>query len=55
MTLKLCSIDIMRLVSSVIASVVPAFIFSSLTDFFGSPYCSDAHNRMLNEMLCTIV
>jgi len=44
-----------QLLSRVIVLVLPASIFESLTIFFGSPQCRDAINRMLNEMLGTIV
>jgi len=37
MTLKLCSIDIIRLICRVIVSVSPACIFEPLAIFFGSP------------------
>jgi hypothetical protein len=53
MTLRLYSIDIIRSLSRVIVSGIPAFIFESLFIFFGSPKCSDATSRMLNEMLGT--
>jgi len=36
MTVRLCSIDIIRLLSQVIVSGLPAFIFESLVIFFGS-------------------
>jgi len=55
MTLRLCLIDIIQSLSRVIVSVLPAFIFESLAIFFGSPQYSDANNRMLDEMLGTIV
>jgi len=55
MTLRPYSIDIIRSLSRVIVSGLPAFILESLVIFFGSPYCSDANSRMLNEMLGTIV
>jgi len=54
MTLRLCSI-VFRLLNRVNVSVLLTFIFESLVIFFGSPLCSDADNRMLNEMLGTIV
>ena len=37
MTLGLCSIDIIRLLSWVIVLVLPAFIVESFAIFFGSP------------------
>jgi hypothetical protein len=37
MTLRLCSIDIIRSLSRVIVSGLPAFVFESLVIFFGSP------------------
>jgi len=37
MTLRLCSIDIIRSLSQVIVPGFPAFIFESLVIFFGSP------------------
>ena len=55
MTFRRCSIDIIRLLSRVIVSVLPAFVFESLPIFSGSPYCSNAHKRMLHEMLRAIV
>jgi len=55
MTLRLCSIDISRSLSRVIVSVLPGYIVESLPLFFGSPQCSDANNRMMNEMLGTVV
>jgi hypothetical protein len=36
-------------------AVFPAFIFELLAIFFGSPQDSDSNNRMLNDMLGTIV
>jgi len=37
MTLRLCSIDIIRSLSWVIVSGLRAFVFKSLVIFFGSP------------------
>ena len=55
MTLRLCSIDIIRLLSRVIVSSLPSCIFESLIILIDSPECSDANSRMLNETLGTIV
>jgi len=55
MTLRPCSIDIIRSLSRVIVSGLPAFIFESLAIFCGSPQCSDSPSRMLNEMVGGIV
>jgi len=54
MTLRLCSIAF-RSLNRVNVFVLPTFIFESLVIFFGSPQRSDANDRMLNEMLGTIV
>jgi len=55
MTLRLCSIAF-RSLNLVDVSFLPTFIYESLVIFFGSPpQCSDANNRMLNEMLGTVV
>jgi len=53
-TLRLCSIAF-RSLNGVNVSVLPTFIFESLVIFFGSPLCSNANDRMWNEMLGTIV
>jgi len=55
MTLRTCSIDIIPIAYSGDCVSIPAFIFESLAIFFCSPSCSDANNRMLNELLGTIV
>jgi len=55
MTARLSSIGIIRLPGRVSVLVLDAFIFESLAIFFGSPQCSDANNKMLTEMLGTIV
>jgi len=43
MTMRLCSIDIIQLLSWVIVSGLPVFIFESLVIFFGSPPRSNAN------------
>jgi len=55
MSLRLCSIDIIRSLSWVIVSGFPALILESLVIFFDSPQCSNANSRMMNEMLGTII
>jgi len=55
MTLRLCLFDIIGLLSLDIVSGLRGFIFESLVILLSSPQCSDANNRMLNEMLVTIV